>query len=554
MESEKERLNRQLEELRHNKGHLEAQAAQFGPLYVPSYIPTQIENLQKNIEKVEQQLKNVAQQDELRPLSQSQKKIPKFKFLGRYSCVTVVSTAIAALFLLFPRTNPSAPTTTATLFPQTNSPAVIINNTTPPSTVLKETILTPSPSAIASTSVLTTLPPTPTTVSQVFPSQSSSSITINQVYQSIQSQDFTVIIDRIEFSKDKMRWYLTFSNKTNNSATMAFIPERLYLVDNLGRKYLMQQQANQGNLTLLSNQPQSNWIEFQIPTKGAKNFTVNFDFSYFSFPKFDLGFTAPDIYAIPQTTPTAIPGATSIQINKTFETSQLRVKIDRIEFARDKMRWLLIFSNKTNQSITVTFDPKRIYLVDNLGKRYLMKQQGTQGNIDLVADQIQANWIDFQVPFEGANNFTVNFDFYYLSIPKFDLTFIAPITIPQTTPTVIPGATSIQINKIFETSQLRVKIDRIEFARDKMRWLLIFSNKTNQSITVTFDSNRIYLLDGKGNKYSMLQQGTQGDIGLVAGQVQDNWIEFQVPFEGANNFTVNFDFYDLSIPKFSISF
>jgi len=110
MATEKESLTRQLENLKRNLQILQEQKAVFGPLDVPANKIIQIEDLQKEIEKVEQELTVLEPQDnnsqtELlnrnilnQPIAKPTK-IVEYKFFGKLTCLTVVTTT-AMIFIL----------------------------------------------------------------------------------------------------------------------------------------------------------------------------------------------------------------------------------------------------------------------------------------------------------------------------------------------------------------------------------------------------------------------------------------------------------------------
>jgi hypothetical protein len=137
--------------------------------------------------------------------------------------------------------------------------------------------------------------PTPTittSIESTLTSETPITVTSDQVVKSISinktknssNYDGQVILtlEKIEtLANNRMRWYLSFFNHTDRDASMEFSDEDRYsnVVDELGTRYLILSQEPAGFIASYApaGTKISGWIEFDLPTNGAKTFKLSLE-------------------------------------------------------------------------------------------------------------------------------------------------------------------------------------------------------------------------------------------------------------------------------------
>lgn len=144
----------------------------------------------------------------------------------------------------------------------TQPTALVVESALPPTQILEPTennILPTSSSAVSSELVV-------------------KSVEIN-VSKNSDNYDGNVIftVERIEIlANNKMKWYVSFWNKTGGDAGLAFAGDRSYIVDEFGIKYkiLSMSPSNFIDSGVQAGVQLPGWLEFDVPENDAKEFSL----------------------------------------------------------------------------------------------------------------------------------------------------------------------------------------------------------------------------------------------------------------------------------------
>lgn len=195
------------------------------------------------------------------------------------SIVAIIGTCIAAIALI--------PAFGQWLNPREPVPFTPITNNVSPNTVeasptvnLQSTNLaieSPTPPIQTFEPTITIQPNNPTEIS---PTSALSECKTNEINISVNSDNYDgnviITLEKIEVCANKMKWYISFWNKTSGDAGLAFAEDRSYVVDEFGIQYkiLSSSPSNFIDSGVKAGVRLSGWLEFSTPENNAKEFSL----------------------------------------------------------------------------------------------------------------------------------------------------------------------------------------------------------------------------------------------------------------------------------------
>lgn len=157
-------------------------------------------------------------------------------------------------------------TATQVLFPQT-----------PTEQPTNLAIESPVPPAQTIESTITTQPNNPT---EIPPTSALPECKTVEITVSVNSDNYDgnviITLEKIEICANKMKWHISFWNKTNGDAGLAFAEDRSYIVDEFGAQYkiLSSSPSNFIDSGVKAGVQLSGWLEFYTPENNAKEFSL----------------------------------------------------------------------------------------------------------------------------------------------------------------------------------------------------------------------------------------------------------------------------------------
>lgn len=148
---------------------------------------------------------------------------------------------------------------------QTVSQNTLIGQTEPPASTF-----TVEPTIAFQSNIPTEIPPT---------SALSECRTI-EINVSVNSDNYDgnviITLENIEICASRMKWHISFWNKTSSDAGLAFAEDRSYVVDEFGVQYkiLSSSPSNFIDSGVKAGIRLSGWLEFYVPENNAKEFSL----------------------------------------------------------------------------------------------------------------------------------------------------------------------------------------------------------------------------------------------------------------------------------------
>ncbi len=203
-------------------------------------------------------------------VSKKQKGISKEMWGCLGSIGAALITGICALIVGLPTfVSLFKPTPATTEYPAaiTQPTALAVESLLPPTQMLEPTAAIQENSATATSS------------SVVSSELVVKSVEIN-ISKNSDNYDGNVIItlERIEvLANNKMKWYVSFWNKTDGDAGLAFAGDKSYVVDEFGIKYkiLSMSPSNFIDSGVQAGVQLPGWLEFNVPENDAKEFSLH---------------------------------------------------------------------------------------------------------------------------------------------------------------------------------------------------------------------------------------------------------------------------------------